>query len=84
MKRFCNQLLLLAGLAYTICGIGLYFSFHVGIDGDGCGIFLPPIEINEKVPIGDFPELAVRALLLGFLLLIPSIVSFLRRRKTMR
>lgn len=71
MRWYLKLFLLLAGIFYTFCGINLYYCYYFkAVDGDGFGLLLiPPIIIEEKVPLTAAPEIAFQSLILGALLL---------------
>ncbi len=82
MMRFIKAILFLFG-AYLLfrayCINSIYLN---GIDGDGIGIYLLGIEINDRVPTEKVPEYVKGFALLGSILIIAPVINRLFRKKT--
>jgi len=75
MKLFKIMLFML-GACLIIKAGSLYWTYFNFFDGDGIGIYLLGLEINDKVPIGYVPVYATAIALLGMPLILPVISKF--------
>lgn len=83
-----NRLRIIAGIIFVISipfilkAINLYNGFYNEVsDGDGIGLYFLSIEINDKLPYGQIPFYLWSFLVIGILLIIFSVILFIRAKK---
>jgi hypothetical protein len=79
IMKFVKIMLFLLGACLIIKAGSLYWTYFNFFDGDGIGIYLFGLEINDKVPIGHVPVYAAAIALLGMTLILPVISKFFNR-----
>ncbi|MFZ3130621.1 MAG: hypothetical protein WA125_05825 [Desulfosporosinus sp.] len=79
--RFTAIILFLITIPFFTKALDLYNRFYNEVrDGDGMGLYFYGFEINDKVPYGQIPFYLWSFLAIGILLIILSVILFIRTK----
>lgn len=73
------MIIFVVSIPFILKALELYKRFYIEVrDGDGIGLYFSGIEINDKLPYGQIPFYLWSFLVIGILLIMFSIIVFIR------